>query len=226
MVWSFLKTFLLSVLCVLVLQIWLCIFKYFLALTIIFYRWPIEGDILKGIGNTWPLSAILTRCVFVGCVCVWGGVGGGWGAGGRMGNICDYLFCFPAHQLPSEKGFTIKKREFCRLFLWEGSKVNLDRVLSVPLNLISTAPKCWTQEIRSYKKYKWRYLGTSKHTTSQQRRYKVAASLWRCSDVVRTLFGRCVFTGEPSTAYPRHQKERWGPNNSKLIYFIITSKLK
>ena len=36
----------------------------------------------------------------------------------------------------------------------------------------------------------------SKHTTSQQRRYNVAATSRRCSDVVTTLFVRCVFAKE------------------------------
>ena len=35
----------------------------------------------------------------------------------------------------------------------------------------------------------------SKHTTSPQRRYNVAATSRRCSDVVTTLWRRCVFTG-------------------------------
>ena len=35
----------------------------------------------------------------------------------------------------------------------------------------------------------------SKHTTSQERRYNVAATSRRCRDVVSTLFGRCVFAG-------------------------------
>ena len=33
------------------------------------------------------------------------------------------------------------------------------------------------------------------HTTSQQRRYNIAATSWRCSDVVTTLLWRCVFAG-------------------------------
>ena len=32
----------------------------------------------------------------------------------------------------------------------------------------------------------------SKHTTSQQLRYNVAATSRRCSDIVTTLFGRCL----------------------------------
>ena len=36
---------------------------------------------------------------------------------------------------------------------------------------------------------------TQKHTTSQQRRYNVAATSQRCSEVVTTLSGRCMFAG-------------------------------
>ena len=35
----------------------------------------------------------------------------------------------------------------------------------------------------------------SKHTTSKQRRYNVAATSWRYSDFVTTLFRHCVFAG-------------------------------
>ena len=35
----------------------------------------------------------------------------------------------------------------------------------------------------------------SNHTTSQQRRYNIAATSRRCSDVVTTLLLRCVFAG-------------------------------
>ena len=34
-----------------------------------------------------------------------------------------------------------------------------------------------------------------KHTTSQKRRYNVAATSWRCSDVVTTLWRRYAFAG-------------------------------
>ena len=35
----------------------------------------------------------------------------------------------------------------------------------------------------------------NKHTTSQERRYNVAATSRRCSDVVTTLLRHCVFAG-------------------------------
>ena len=35
----------------------------------------------------------------------------------------------------------------------------------------------------------------SKHTTSQQMRYNVAATSWRCWNVVTTFWRRCVFAG-------------------------------
>ena len=38
-------------------------------------------------------------------------------------------------------------------------------------------------------------LVPDKHVTSQQRRYNVAATSRRCSDVVTTLLIRCVFAG-------------------------------
>ena len=43
--------------------------------------------------------------------------------------------------------------------------------------------------------YKMHKQLPSKHTTSQKRRYNVAATSWRCSDVVTTLLRRCVFAG-------------------------------
>ena len=51
-------------------------------------------------------------------------------------------------------------------------------------------------------KYITTYTGKTPHTrvfpskhTSQQRRYNIAAMLWRCSDIVTMLWQRCVFAG-------------------------------
>ena len=84
--------------------------------------------------------------------------------------------------------------------------------------LPETSCFCIWYNVALYYIYK---LLPSKHTTSQQRRYNVAATSWHCSDVVTAFLRRCVFAGKINKVWETIFYDYTHTHVKVLIFFFF-----